>query len=90
MQVDMTLDFRKSMKKLHKNQKADLDNAIHTIIDDVESGSLKVGDLKGVRTYRFKMASQLTLIAYEYEEDVLTLTLLAFGSRENFYRDLKR
>jgi mRNA-degrading endonuclease YafQ of YafQ-DinJ toxin-antitoxin module len=31
----------------------------------------------------------LTLLAYTYEEEVVTLTLLALGSHENFYRNLK-
>ena len=90
MHIEMTLDFRKSMKKLHKNQKEDLDKAIEDIVADVEIGKTKTGDLNGVRSHRFRMAGQMTLIAYDYEEEILTLTLLAFGSRENFYRDLKR
>jgi hypothetical protein len=36
------------------------------------------------------MINQLTLLAYSYDGSVLTLTLLAIGSHENFYRDLKK
>jgi len=36
------------------------------------------------------MVNQLALLAYEYDEVKDTLTLLAFGSHENFYRDLKK
>ena len=83
-------DFRKSAKKLHQNQRHDLQEAVLDIIRDVKSGQIKKGDLKGIRVHKFKMVKQLTLIAYTYEDEVLTLTLLAFGSHENFYRNLKR
>jgi hypothetical protein len=35
------------------------------------------------------MNNQLTLLAYSYEEQIITLTLLALGGHENFYRDIK-
>jgi len=50
----------------------------------------KIGDLAGVQVYKFKMVGQLMLLAYTFEHDTITLTLLALGSHENFYRDLKR
>jgi hypothetical protein len=52
-------------------------------------GEMKKGDLNGIQVYKFKMVKQLTLLAYEYDSGVLTLTLLALGTHENFYRDLK-
>ncbi len=78
------------MKKLHENQKAELDKAIKTIIDDPKIGELKTGDLAGISVHKFKMINQLTLLAYHFEDQTITLTLLAFGSHENFYRDLKK
>jgi len=36
------------------------------------------------------MNKQLTFLAYTYEEQTITLTLLALGTHENFYRDLKK
>jgi len=36
------------------------------------------------------MVNKLALLAYEYDEVKDELTLLAFGSHENFYRDLKK
>lgn len=82
--------FEKAIKKLHQSQKADLKKAIEDIAHDPEIGQMKRGDLEGVRVHKFRMVGQMTLIAYTYEDEVLTLTLLAFGSHENFYRDLKR
>ena len=82
--------FRKVYKKLKPNQKIDADAAIDVIISSPEEvGTQKKGDLSGVYVYKFKMVGQLTLIAYTFEEGNIVLTLLAIGSHENFYRDLK-
>ncbi len=88
--VLQTTSFKKTVKKLNPNQKSDLDNAVHEVITDPEIGERKKGDLAFLRVHKFKMVKQLTLLAYIYEENVLTLTLLMLGSHENFYRDLKR
>ncbi len=50
----------------------------------------KRGDLDFLQVYKFRMNNQLTLLAYSYEEQIITLTLLDVGSHENFYRDIKR
>ncbi len=81
--------FRKVVKKLHSNQKADLDNAIRDIIANTEIGVQKIGDLSSVRVHKFKMVKQLTLLAYRIDDGQLVLTLLMVGSHENFYRDVK-
>ncbi len=89
MQIRQANQFEKAYKKLHKNQLKDANDAIHKIIDNPLIGNLKKGDLSDVRVHKFKMANQLTLIAYTYEADEIILTFLAIGSHENFYRDLK-
>jgi len=90
MKVLQSRQFAKSVKKLHANQKADLDKAVQLLIQDPLIGDLKSGDLGDVRVYKFKMVNQLNLLAYSYEDEVLTLSLLALGSHENFFRDLKQ
>lgn len=90
MNIVQTPQFKKAVKKLHKNQKQDLKKAIEFIMAEPEIGQMKKGDLSGVRVHKFKMTGQLTLLAYSYEDKTITLTLLALGSHENFYRDLKR
>ncbi|MGB0719719.1 MAG: type II toxin-antitoxin system RelE/ParE family toxin [Bdellovibrionales bacterium] len=90
MKIVQMPSFKKARKKLHKNQIADLKKAIEEIIENTKIGQQKLGDLRGIRVHKFKMVGQLTLIAYDYQDDTITLTLLAFGSHENFYRDLKR
>jgi len=36
------------------------------------------------------MTKQLMLLGYSYEDGALLLELIALGSHENFYRDVKR
>tara|TARA_B100001971_G_C18138576_1_gene509049 strand:+ start:167 stop:439 length:273 start_codon:yes stop_codon:yes gene_type:complete len=90
MHILQTTSFRKTVKKLHKNQKADLDKTVKKIVNTPDIGENKVGDLAGVKVYKFKMDQQLTLLAYTYDKDVITLTLLAFASHESLYKDLKQ
>ena len=88
--IVQTTMFSKAVKKLHKNQKKDLDEAVKAIVADPNIGDAKIGNLSGISVYKFKMVKQLTLLAYQYEDQTITLTLLALGTHENFYRDLKR
>lgn len=90
MEVLQTPSFIRTIKKLRPNQKKDLDKAVKALISNPQLGKEKVGDLSKVRVYKFKMAQQLSLLAYSWEEERLILTLLAIGTHENFYRDLKR
>ncbi|MCK5296178.1 MAG: type II toxin-antitoxin system RelE/ParE family toxin [Alphaproteobacteria bacterium] len=80
--------FKRAVKRLKSNQKADLDEAVRDIVKTPDVGDMKIGELSSVRVYKFKMAKQLTLLAYTEDEDAITL--LALGSHENFYRNLKR
>lgn len=89
MVILQTPSFARAVKRLKPNQKADLDTAIRIVATAPDSGEPKKGDLEGVRVYKFRMNRQLTLLAYSYRADIVTLTLLALGSHENFYRDLK-
>ncbi len=82
--------FKKVVKKLYPSQKQELDEAISAILQTPTLGVLKLGDLVGVRVYKFRMQGQQMLLAYLFDETTETLTLLALGSHENFYRDLKK
>jgi mRNA-degrading endonuclease YafQ of YafQ-DinJ toxin-antitoxin module len=88
-EVYQSPSFKKAVKKLHQNQKADLDEAVRTLLKNPVVGVQKKGDLAYLRVYKFKMVNQETLLGYSYEEARLVLELLALGSHENFYRDLK-
>ncbi len=88
MNIVQTTTFSRTVKKLHKNQKEDLDKAVKTIVDNPDIGDPKVGNLSGISVYKFRMTKQLTLLAYTYKEQTITLILLALGTHENFYREL--
>lgn len=92
MHILKTSVFTKQTKKLHANQKKDLDKAVMEIVSSPALGDQKKGDLDGVQVYKFSMVKQLTLLAYQYQEDEeeKRLILLSLGSHENFYRDLKK
>lgn len=90
MTIAQTNRFKKAYKKLHKNQLADINNAITAVITDINIGEQKRGDLSWLRVYKFKMLGQLTLLGYRVDDNgEITLTFVDVSSHENFYRDLK-
>lgn len=89
MKIVQANEFAKTVRKLPRQQKAELDDAVRAIVANPDIGDMKVGDLAGVRVYKFKMNKQLTLLGYEYVAGTITLYLLKLGSHENFYRDIK-
>jgi mRNA-degrading endonuclease YafQ of YafQ-DinJ toxin-antitoxin module len=88
-QVLQSPAFKKAVKKLHHNQKMDLDKAVLRLVENPLLGDQKKGDLAFLRVYKFKMYKQLTLLGYSYQEGAVVLELLALGQHENFYRDIK-
>jgi mRNA-degrading endonuclease RelE of RelBE toxin-antitoxin system len=88
IKVFQTPTFVRQKKKLNKSQIRDLDKAIKRLVSEPQTGVQKIGDLKDIWIYKFKMAKQLHLLAYQWDEE--SRTLIALGVHENFYRDLKR
>lgn len=89
MRLLLTASFVRAIKKLHPQQKNELDNALKEIGLDPAIGEAKLGDLLGVRVFKFRLCQQQCLLAYRIlDED--SVKLLTFGPHENFYRDLKR
>jgi len=88
--VLQTPAFKKTVKKLNPNQKKDLDAAVKELIENPNLGEQKKGDLVFLRVHKFKMNKQLTLLGYSFDDGTLILELMALGSHENFYRDIKR
>ena len=89
MRIVVTPTFERTAKKLHRQQKAALDEAVRTVANQPEVGETKVCDLAGVRVHKFRMGDLLCLLAYRVLDEN-TLKLLVVGPHENFYRDLKR
>ena len=88
VEVFQSAMFARAYKKLHQNQKRDVDSGVNRIVKDPSIGVPKRGDLLGVYVYKFKSQNQELLLAYEF--DPKTRYLLLLGAHENFYRDLKR
>ncbi|MDH4382034.1 MAG: type II toxin-antitoxin system RelE/ParE family toxin [Gammaproteobacteria bacterium] len=88
MRILVTPTFERAVKKLHRQQKIALDNAVRTIASQPEVGETKVGDLAGVQVFKFRMGNLVCLLAYRVV-DANTVKLLMVGPHENFYRDLK-
>ncbi len=89
MRLLVTPTFERAVKKMHRQQKATLDEAVRAIADQAEIGEPKAADLAGVRVYKFRMDNVLCLLAYRILDEQ-TIKLLMVGPHENFYRDLKR
>lgn len=62
---------------------------MRVIASQPDADETKVGELTGVKVYKFRMGNLLCLLAYRLL-DQNTLKLLMVGPHENFYRDLKR
>ena len=89
MRLLVTPSFVRATKKLHPTQKLELDASLRTISANPSIGEAKVGDLVGIRVYKFRLSNQMCLLAYRVLDEE-NLKLLTLGSHENFYRDLKR
>jgi hypothetical protein len=89
VRIVQTPAFARAVKRLHANQKRDLDGAIRAVAENPGLGIQKAGDLSWARGHKFRMVNQMTLLAYEHDAGSETVILHALGSHENFYRDLK-
>lgn len=89
MKIVQTRQFKQAVKKLTPNQKKELDEAVKIVMNNPYVGDQKKGDLNFLWVYKFHMNNQLTLLGYSYKDEIVTLNLLAVGSHENFYRDIK-
>lgn len=89
MIAEQTPLFAKQKKKLHQNQIQCLDQAVQEVLENPMMGDQKKGDLDFVRIFKFRMLSQECLLAYQWIKPN-RIILLALGSHENFYRNLKR
>ena len=88
LKIRTTPSFDKAVKKLPAQDKKTVDDAAHKIVAKPAIGEAKKGDLLGVSVYKFKINKQEILLSYSVNHD--ELLLIALGSHENFYRDMKR
>ncbi len=92
MIVKYSTAVEKYFKKLKdKKLKEKYKKAIEIIIQDYTVGDLKTGDLFGIYSYDVYYNKVNYELAYlvQFENEELILFILA-GTRENFYKDLKK
>lgn len=82
------------VKKAHKPLQLAIEDTVALVCDSPDIGELKVGDLAGIRVYKFRFNRQEYLVAYRTPVEDLPLEFLIIdfyqvGSHENFYADLK-
>jgi len=82
--------FNRTKKRLPRSLRAEIDRQVDLICENPLAGEQKTADLRDVFVHKFRLAGQLYLLAYWVDEQEKTVTLLALGGHENFYRDLKR
>jgi len=87
MKVFQSSSFGRKVKKFKKKEKEELDKTVKKIVSDPDIGTEKKGDLKGIFIYKFKINNIEHLLAYRIVEDAIEL--IAIGTHENYYRDLK-
>ncbi|HIJ24036.1 MAG: type II toxin-antitoxin system RelE/ParE family toxin [Gammaproteobacteria bacterium] len=93
MNVTYYAPFKRFVKKAIKPLKAEIEDSVNLICDDIEIGDLKRGDLASVRVYKFNFNRQEYLIAYREsatEVEILSVDFFKVGTHENFYVELKK
>ena len=90
MNILQTPTFKRKFKKLSPTQKQSVKDNVLKISKDPSIGVMKKSDLSDVRVHKFKILGQEYLLAYSVDKQKQRIILLALGTHENFYRDLKR
>lgn len=89
MNILQTPTFKRKFKKLSPTQKQSVKDNVLKISKDPSIGVIKKGDLSDIRVHKFKILGQEYLLAYSVDKQKQKIILLALGTHENFYRDLK-
>lgn len=87
MKIYQSRLLEKKVKKMTKAEKEALDREVRNIAENINIDEEKKGDLKGVFVRKFKINTNLYLLAYR--KCGADLELVMIGSHENYYRDLK-
>ncbi|OQX27760.1 MAG: hypothetical protein BWK80_03540 [Desulfobacteraceae bacterium IS3] len=83
--------IKKDLKKIDPPIREKIRNEhIPKILSDPEIGENLAGDLKGTRSYHFKIAKQQFRIAYVTDEHAKKVFVQMIAKREDFYILLKR
>ncbi len=88
-----TRRLERLIKSLEKKQKAlitSYNEQVEIIIDNPKTGSPLQGDLDGYYSWDWTFRDISVRICYSFSERDKHIYLVYFGTRENFYKDLKR
>ena len=87
MKIYQSRLFERKVKQMSKTEKDALDREVRNIAENPNIGEEKKGDLKSVFVHKFKLKTNLYLLAYRKTGTDLELVMI--GSHENYYRDIK-
>ena len=100
MKVNFKRPFSQYVKKARKPLQLAIEDAVEEVCANPDIGEPKLGDLAGIRVYKFKFQRQEYLIAYrppfveqgrqDMKVEFLVIDFYQVGSHENFYDELKR
>lgn len=100
MQRNFKPPFKRYVKKAHKPLQLAIEDEVDEVCKNPKIGESKVGDLAGIRVYKFVFNRQEYLIAYRPPPDdqveqtamieFLAIDFYKVGTHENFYDELKR
>jgi len=95
MQVIFKRPFAQFVKKAYKPLQLAIEDAVELICASPKVGEGKVGDLAGIRVYKFRFSRQEYLVAYrppvqDLPSKFLTIDFYQVGLHENFYAELKQ
>lgn len=82
--------FAKDIKKFDKALKLKVADCIEKIALEPTIGQKLTAELSDVYSYHFSYNKSEYRIAYMIKEDEVLIYFISVGSRENFYRQLKR
>lgn len=80
----------KQLRKFDKNIRSAIINSLEKIAENPFIGEMLKGDLSTIYSYHLKIAGTEYRIAYQIEEQEIVVIVLQIGTRENFYKELKK
>ncbi|MFB0971746.1 MAG: type II toxin-antitoxin system RelE/ParE family toxin [Tissierellia bacterium] len=91
IEVHLTRNVQKYLKKIKDKELIEkIKESFQKISEDYTVGELKSGDLKGIYCLDFFYNKTNYEIAYIYLDDEIIVLVLMVGTRENFYKELKK
>lgn len=88
-----TKKLARLLKNLEKRQRsllASYNQQVLKIVDNPKAGSVLKGDLGGYYSYDWTFSRVSVRICYKIIEGQNHIYFVYFGTRENFYRDVKK